>query len=98
MKFFPPSQLPPMREPQEEPEETGQASEPFSRCKQIARVIAFLALGLAVAAVGIHLSGKLVWAAAVPVALFAGSFVASTAKQPSESPLRSKRGGGPVLW
>ena len=86
MKFFPPSQLPPMQgRDGESSEENGPPAPPLSLKRRVARFVASLLLGSAVAAVGYYLSGNYAWFAAIPVVLVLGWLSAGSAKPLLES-------------
>ena len=97
MKFFPPSQLPPMRGRDEPPEESS-PEPPLSLKRRVARVVLALLLGSGVAAVGYYLSGNYTWFAAIPVVLvLSWPFAGSTKPLLASKPSRPSK-GGPVLW
>jgi hypothetical protein len=98
MKFFPPSQLPPLqRHDGESSEENGPPAPPPS-LKRVAEVVASLLLGSGVAEVGYYLSGNYTWFAAIPVVLVLGWLSAGSAKPLLESKSSRPSKGGPVLW
>jgi hypothetical protein len=98
VKFFPPSQLPPMRGHEELPEfEPPCPKQPTLR-RRIVCVLVSALVGVGVAALGFHLSSSPVWFAALPVALAFGWYIGSNPTEPLQASTRGPGGSGPVLW
>ena len=97
MKFFPPSQLPPMQGRGEEPSEESSPPKPVSLKRRIAYVVLSLPVGFVLAAVGHNLSGSPASYAAVPIALAIGWCLGSNPEQSRKSTLQ-RSGDRPVLW
>ena len=93
-KFFPPSQLPPMREM---PAELEEMPTPVPRARRAFRFVLCTTAGAVVAVCGFWWSSSPVWFAAVPVLAALGWAFAT---EPQERPpaQESRRSGGPVLW
>ena len=95
-KFYPPSQLPPMKTAT--PESDLSSVEPLSHKRFILCLLGFALLGVASAVGGFYLSGKPVWFAAFPSFLAIGWYIAANPNKTALPPNRENRGGGNVMW
>jgi hypothetical protein len=95
-KFYPPSELPPMRKKQTDA--TTQTSPPPVTWKRLMiHVFISIVLGSIVSFLGIRLTGSIAFFAVFPIALAVGIYIA---KNPSGSAIEKPESAskGPVLW
>jgi hypothetical protein len=98
-EFFPPGQLPPVKDLGEPGFELGHGQQPApSLAKRVGVLCGFALFGLVVAVVGLWVTGSVQWVLALPVFAALGWYVAVNWSRGLVGSIQANSGSGPVLW